>query len=364
MNCSVSFPPPSTRPMPPDGSPITTMPLQRCRAVGRRSVPANGAAPGNCIGRTARRCVHEECPMAVALREDRAVRGMEATCERPDGTRVPFIPYPTPLHDENGQLIGAINMLVESRTQTRRGTAGAAGAGIASSGEKHARHRAGDHGLDRALVRHGRRLQDRLIGRSPRSPRPTSSSDERAAARHSAKCCTTNSTPSTTEAGAASSCSGPGVDLPRGSRSRSAWRSMNSPPMPRNTARFGYGGKVDATAMAELPPPEDRHYGRTTRHPGYAVSQRLRKRVELIFGWMKTVGMSSSLFPGSPGARRPSPETAPADGEPGLAGVSPDFQAMYSSEGRPSIPPEKQPDGVGGKIQTRRGALSPDFLDP
>jgi transposase len=30
--------------------------------------------------------------------------------------------------------------------------------------------------------------------------------------------------------------------------------------------------------------------GRTTRHPGYDVSQRLRKRVEEIFGWMKTVG--------------------------------------------------------------------------
>ena len=30
--------------------------------------------------------------------------------------------------------------------------------------------------------------------------------------------------------------------------------------------------------------------GRTTRRPGYAVSQRLRKRVEEIFGWMKTVG--------------------------------------------------------------------------
>jgi transposase len=29
---------------------------------------------------------------------------------------------------------------------------------------------------------------------------------------------------------------------------------------------------------------------RTTRHVGYAVSQRIRKRVEEIFGWMKTVG--------------------------------------------------------------------------
>jgi IS5 family transposase len=29
---------------------------------------------------------------------------------------------------------------------------------------------------------------------------------------------------------------------------------------------------------------------RTTRHEGYRVSQRLRKRVEEIFGWMKTTG--------------------------------------------------------------------------
>ena len=30
--------------------------------------------------------------------------------------------------------------------------------------------------------------------------------------------------------------------------------------------------------------------GRTTRHAGYAISQKKRKRVEEIFGWMKTVG--------------------------------------------------------------------------
>jgi transposase len=30
---------------------------------------------------------------------------------------------------------------------------------------------------------------------------------------------------------------------------------------------------------------------RTTRHPGYDVSQRVRKRVEEIFGWLKTVGL-------------------------------------------------------------------------
>jgi hypothetical protein len=29
---------------------------------------------------------------------------------------------------------------------------------------------------------------------------------------------------------------------------------------------------------------------RTTRHPGYAASQRLRKRIEEGFGWIKTTG--------------------------------------------------------------------------
>ena len=34
---------------------------------------------------------------------------------------------------------------------------------------------------------------------------------------------------------------------------------------------------------------------RTTRHPGYAISQRVRKRVEEIFGWVKTVGGGRKL---------------------------------------------------------------------
>ena len=31
--------------------------------------------------------------------------------------------------------------------------------------------------------------------------------------------------------------------------------------------------------------------GRTTRHAGYQVSQRKRKRIEEVFGWVKTVAM-------------------------------------------------------------------------
>jgi PAS domain S-box-containing protein len=56
---------------------------------------------------------HDQCPMAVALREARPIRDAEAIAERPDGTLVPFIPYPTPLFDTDGKLIGAINMLVD-----------------------------------------------------------------------------------------------------------------------------------------------------------------------------------------------------------------------------------------------------------
>lgn len=56
---------------------------------------------------------HDQCPMAVALKENRPVRGVEAIAERPDGTLVPFMPFPTPLHDSSGRLIGAVNMLVD-----------------------------------------------------------------------------------------------------------------------------------------------------------------------------------------------------------------------------------------------------------
>jgi PAS domain S-box-containing protein len=56
---------------------------------------------------------YDQCPMAIALKENRAIRNAEIMAERPDGTRVPFIPYPTPLRDSAGKIIGAINMLVD-----------------------------------------------------------------------------------------------------------------------------------------------------------------------------------------------------------------------------------------------------------
>jgi PAS domain S-box-containing protein len=56
---------------------------------------------------------HEECPMAIALKEGREVRGWEAIAERPDGSRVSFTPYPTLLHGNDGRVIGAVNVLVD-----------------------------------------------------------------------------------------------------------------------------------------------------------------------------------------------------------------------------------------------------------
>ena len=56
---------------------------------------------------------HDQCPMAIALKENRPVRGVEAMAQRPDGTLFPFLPFPTPITDQDGNLTGAVNMLVD-----------------------------------------------------------------------------------------------------------------------------------------------------------------------------------------------------------------------------------------------------------
>ena len=55
----------------------------------------------------------EDCPTEIALKRGRPVRGREAIIERLDGTRVPILPYPTPLRDETGAVIGVVNMTVD-----------------------------------------------------------------------------------------------------------------------------------------------------------------------------------------------------------------------------------------------------------
>jgi PAS domain-containing protein len=55
---------------------------------------------------------HDQCPMAVSLREGRPIRGAGAIAECPLGTRTMFMAYPTPLLDERGSVLAAGNILV------------------------------------------------------------------------------------------------------------------------------------------------------------------------------------------------------------------------------------------------------------
>lgn len=63
---------------------------------------------------------HEQCPMAEAVKSRKEVRGKIAIAMRPDGSRRAFVPYPTPLFDEDGEFSGAINLLIDvTEEQTR-----------------------------------------------------------------------------------------------------------------------------------------------------------------------------------------------------------------------------------------------------
>jgi PAS domain S-box-containing protein len=61
----------------------------------------------------------DECPMAVALKERRPVFDEEIIVLTPDGGRHHVKPYPQPIFDTHGRLIGAVNMLVDI-TNTKR----------------------------------------------------------------------------------------------------------------------------------------------------------------------------------------------------------------------------------------------------
>lgn len=59
------------------------------------------------------RMLHEDCPMAAAIKGRREIRGEVAIALRPDGSRRAFTPYPTPLFDEASNLTGAVNLLID-----------------------------------------------------------------------------------------------------------------------------------------------------------------------------------------------------------------------------------------------------------
>jgi signal transduction histidine kinase len=55
----------------------------------------------------------DSCPMAIALKEGRTIRGKEIIVERPDGVRRNVMPHPDPIFDSSGAVIEAVNMLVD-----------------------------------------------------------------------------------------------------------------------------------------------------------------------------------------------------------------------------------------------------------
>ena len=59
------------------------------------------------------RLPHDRCAMAKAITEKRQILDEIAIALRPNGTRVAFRTYPTPLFDSEGKLAGAINMLID-----------------------------------------------------------------------------------------------------------------------------------------------------------------------------------------------------------------------------------------------------------
>jgi PAS domain S-box-containing protein len=55
----------------------------------------------------------DTCPMAIALKEGRSIRDVEIIVERPDGSRRHVLPFPSPILDSSGAIVGAVNMLVD-----------------------------------------------------------------------------------------------------------------------------------------------------------------------------------------------------------------------------------------------------------
>jgi len=62
---------------------------------------------------------HDECWMALALRDGRAYNEQEIVVERPDGSRCFVLAYANPFLGERGELVGAVNVLVDITDRRR-----------------------------------------------------------------------------------------------------------------------------------------------------------------------------------------------------------------------------------------------------
>jgi PAS domain S-box-containing protein len=56
---------------------------------------------------------HDQCWMALAIKEGKAYEGREIVIERPDGSRLTVLAYAKPFYNEAGKLIGAVNIMLD-----------------------------------------------------------------------------------------------------------------------------------------------------------------------------------------------------------------------------------------------------------
>jgi PAS domain S-box-containing protein len=77
----------------------------------------------------------DNCPMARTLKEGIAIEGEEIIIERPDGTRINVLPYPVPTYNVAGELVGAVNTLIDITEQRSGETKQAMLAAIIESSE-------------------------------------------------------------------------------------------------------------------------------------------------------------------------------------------------------------------------------------
>src|SRR4029077_11285343 len=78
---------------------------------------------------------HEECWMALALRRGKEFHAEEIVIERPDGRRRTALAHASPILDERGDIIGAVNVLIDITDRKQAEAAQALLAAIVESSE-------------------------------------------------------------------------------------------------------------------------------------------------------------------------------------------------------------------------------------
>jgi PAS domain S-box-containing protein len=56
---------------------------------------------------------HDQCWMALAIKEEKVYEGLEIVVERPDGSRLTVLAHVNPIYGTTGKLLGAVNIVVD-----------------------------------------------------------------------------------------------------------------------------------------------------------------------------------------------------------------------------------------------------------